>query len=177
MQASRARSSARAAREVPALRARWPWAPAVAAGVLLALVALKAVGPEDEPAGASHRRSLLTLCSDPWLLPNALMVLGETSGAIALSARAWRPVGAAIGLLTMSCAALFSVYAGIAHVDLSGCGCFGPFDAPWWVHLAVAVAAAVPCAFALPSAPRPSSQRRCEAAERAVRALRLPSVR
>jgi hypothetical protein len=96
---------------------------------------------------------------------------------VALCARGWRPIGAGLGLLTMSCAALFSAYAGVARADLSGCGCFGPFDAPWWVHLAVAAAVAVPCALALPDAPRPSSARRRCAADRAARPRRLPSAR
>lgn len=164
-------------RSAPVPRARHPWAPPFAAAALLALVALKAVRPEHADAVAGHRRSILTLCEDPWLLPNAMMLLGEISASVALCARGWRPVGASIGLFTMSCAALFSLYAGVAHVDLSGCGCFGPFDAPWWVHLAVAVGAGAPCALALPSAPPPSSQRHCRAAGRAVRSRRLPSAR
>ena len=180
MQAPRVRRSDRARRstcEEVELRARFSWAPAVAAGVLLGLVALKALSPEDRLSAAGHSRSIMSLCFDEWAAPNAIMALGETSAALALCSRAWRPVGAAIGLLTMSCATLFSAYAGVARIDLSGCGCFGPFDAPWWVHLVVAVAAAVPCAFALPSAPRPSSRKHCRSAGRAARAHRLPSVR
>jgi hypothetical protein len=180
MQAPRARGSARTVRFVRCAHvppARFRWAPVVAAGLLFTLVALKAMRPDDEQDGPGHRRSIMTLCSDPWLLPNMLMALGETAAAVALCARSWRPIGAGLGLLTMSSAALFSAYAGLARVDLSGCGCFGPFDAPWWVHLAVASAVAVPCAFALPDAPRPSSARRCEVADRATRSQRLPSAR
>jgi hypothetical protein len=177
MKAPRARRSVRAVRAAPCPPARYPWARFVAAAVLLGLVALKAAGPDEPAAGPGHRRSVLSLCSDPWLLPNAMMALGETAAALALCARAWRPIGAALGLLTMSAAALFAAYAGIARVELSGCGCFGPFDAPWHVHFAVAVAAAAPCALALANAPRPSALTRRCATGRAGRARRLPAAR
>ena len=174
MQAPRARRSVRAAPDPPA---RYPWARFVAAAILFGLVALKSVRPDAAAGEPGHRHSVLSLCGDPWLLPNALMGLGEAAAAVALCARAWRPIGAALGVFTMSCAALFSVYAGLARVQLNGCGCFGPFDAPWWIHLIVAVTALLPCALALASTPRPSSQLRCRTARRAARAHRLPSAR
>jgi hypothetical protein len=133
--------------------ARFRWAPSVAAGLLLSLVALKLTGTHEPPIDAGHRRSLMSLCDDPWLVPNALMFIGELGGGLT--------IGALLGVAAMTAAAVFSLWAGAARIALAGCGCFGSFDAPWHVHLAVAVFVGAICAAAVPSIVCRSASRRC----------------
>ena len=146
---ARAAACGRAFFRLRAERARFVCAPYVAALLLLALVVLKLVGGEDQPPG--HMHSVLDLCDHPWRGPNTVMGIGEIAAALNLFVAPRRIIGAVLGLSAMSCAGLFSIYAGLTHVNLAGCGCFGPFDAPWWVHLVVSATVALACALAVPS--------------------------
>jgi hypothetical protein len=130
--------------------ARFPWASPLAAGLLLGLLALKAVHVRE------HRHSILSLCEDDFAVANFWMGLAELSGGLCLFAPSQRVAGATIGLTAMTCAAGYSLWAGIARISLAGCGCFGPFDAPWWVHFLVASAVAAACAAARASRPVPA---------------------
>lgn len=148
---------------------RHRWAMALACAFLLTLAFLKLARPSLRSGS-----SLMSLCSDPWAETNALMGLAAAAAGIGLFFSSQRRRAACLGLLTMTIAAGSSVWAGITKTSLTGCGCLGSLDAPWWTHFLVAAVVSVACARAIPavnataSAPVPAagSRRRTTAAPR-----------
>jgi len=116
---------------------RWP--PFVAGAALLALFVLKMSGGR---AGGVESMSKCGHDEDDVV---ALMALAELASGTLVLLPSTRRLGAFAGLVTMTAAAGWSLYAGlVARIDMKGCRCFGAFDAPWWVHFLVAAVVAVP---------------------------------
>jgi hypothetical protein len=105
----------------------------------------------DGPVRETHAKSLLSICGSPWAVPNFLLGAVELAAAVLLLVPGRRVLGASIGLAAMACAAGYSTWAGVRGISLTDCGCFGPLNAPWTVHLLVSLGVASPCALALTS--------------------------
>lgn len=113
----------------------------------LALTALRIWG--EAALAAPGRKTVRYLCEPPlWVTAANLGMVAEPVLGILLiagSARIARRAGF-VGGTWMTIVAVASTYLGLTgELQREHCGCFGPVDAPWWLHPMVAAPLAAGC--------------------------------